>query len=141
MKGKNDRIKKETEVIKMRKIIMKASAMFLMMIGLISFCTACTAMEDTYYTQIDNNKIEKNNSRGGVVNFNGNMDYLYTLQAYNQKGDKKEVTFGVTRELKEGAFLSLTIEPVRGVTKWSEVQYNELPTKVQSHYKVPKDNE
>ncbi len=64
------------------------------------------------------------------------MSYSYTLPAYNENGDKKDITFGTSRELKEGAFIRLTEMPVRGVLKWNEVQYDELPAAVQSNYAV-----
>ncbi len=52
------------------------------------------------------------------------MSYSYTLPAYNENGDKKDITFGTSRELKEGAFIRLTVMPIRGVLEWSEVQYD-----------------
>jgi len=39
--------------------------------------------------------------------------------------------------LKEGAFVRLTVMPVRGVLEWKEVQYEELPAAVQNHYAAP----
>lgn len=45
-----------------------------------------------YYTQIDNSKIEENDSRGGVVNFKGSLPYSYTLTSYDENGKEKEIT-------------------------------------------------
>lgn len=67
----------------------------------------------------------------------GNLPYSYTLLSYDEKGSEKEITFGTSRELKEGAFIRLTVMPVRGVLDWSEVQYVELPAVVQTHYAAP----
>ena len=39
--------------------------------------------ESTYYTKIDNTKVEQLDS--------GDMRYEYTLDAYNEKGNSKEV--------------------------------------------------
>ncbi len=36
--------------------------------------------------------------------------------------------------MKEGAFIRLTVMPIRGVLEWSEVQYEELPAEVQGNY-------
>lgn len=91
-----------------------------------------------YYTQIDNTKIQQVDSRGGVIDFN-RMDYSYTLAAYDEKGKEKEIKFGVSKELKEGAFLRLKFIPVRGVTDWCEVKFDELPEKVKDMYKTAKD--
>lgn len=90
-----------------------------------------------YYTQIDNEKIEQIDSRGGVVDLQGGMPYSYTLPAYNSDGNEKDITFGASRELRESAFLCLTVTPVRGVIEWKEVQYDELPVAVQNIYANP----
>ena len=90
-----------------------------------------------YYSQIDNSKMEQVESRGGVINFSGSMDYSYTLFSYNENGKGKDITFGTSRELKEGAFIRLTVMPIRGVLEWEEVQYDELPTAVQEQYTAP----
>ena len=90
-----------------------------------------------YYSQIDNSKIEQVESRGGVINFSGSMDYSYTLLSYNESGKDKDITFGASRELREGAFIRLTVMPIRGVVEWKEVQYDELPATVQDQYNAP----
>lgn len=69
------------------------------------------------------------------------MRYSYTLCAFDESGEDKEVTFGTSRELKEGAFLRLTVMPVRGVLEWSEVKYDELPMAVQVKYPASEENE
>ena len=89
---------------------------------------------DAYYTQIDNRRMEEVHSRGGVIDFKGGLPYSYTLLAYDEKGKEKEITFGTSRELREGAFLHLTVKPVRGVLDWAEVSYKELPPAVQKRY-------
>lgn len=81
-----------------------------------------------YYTQIDNSKIESIESNDG-------MRYKYKLTSYNKSGKSKEIEFKTTRELKDKAYLKLTYMDVRGVTNWEEVQYDDLPKKVQEHYK------
>lgn len=82
--------------------------------------------ESTYYTKIDNTKVEQLNS--------GDMRFEYTLDAYNEKGNSKEITFKTSRELKEDAYLKLNVMLTRGVKSWEEVQYDELPDKVQEKY-------
>ena len=82
--------------------------------------------ESTYYTTIDNTKVEQLSS--------GDMRYEYTLDAYNEKGNSKEVTFKTSRELKDDAYLKLDVMLTRGVKSWEEVQYDELPDKVQEQY-------
>ncbi|MBD5548730.1 MAG: YxeA family protein [Lachnospiraceae bacterium] len=91
-----------------------------------------------YYSQIDNSKIEQTESAGGVINFEGSMDFSYTLRCYDEDGNAKDITFGTSRELKEDAFIRLTVMPIRGVLEWSEIQYDELPIAVQEQYTLPK---
>jgi len=90
-----------------------------------------------YYTQIDNSKVEQIQSNGGVIDFSGGMSYSYELVSYNEKGKQKTVKFGTEKELKEGAFICLTVKSVQGVVDWKEVQYNELPQEVQTHFTAP----
>ena len=107
---------------------------------LVAVCVCIFSFSETgstyYYSQIDNSKVEQVESKGGVISFRGNMDYSYTLFSYNENGKGKDITFGTSRELKEGAFIRLTVMPIRGVIEWSEVQYDELPADVKSNYAV-----
>ena len=91
-----------------------------------------------YYSQIDNSKIEQTESAEGVINFEGSMDFSYTLRCYDEDGNEKDITFGTSRELKEDAFIRLTVMPIRGVLEWSEIRYDELPIAVQEQYTLPK---
>ena len=93
-----------------------------------------------YYTQIDNSRLSQVSPKGPIdLSGNGGMDHSYTLTSYDETGGEKDITFGTSRELRESAFLRLTVSPVRGVLDWSEVQYDELPTAVQVHYDAPTD--
>lgn len=83
--------------------------------------------EATYYTQIDNSKVTK-------LDVADNMKYEYTLNSYNEKGNKKEIKFKTSRELRENAYLKLEVR-VLGVHSWEEVNENELPNKVIEKYK------
>jgi len=82
--------------------------------------------EDVYYTQIDNSYIEK-------LSVNEDMKYEYTLDCYNESGNKKELSFKTGRELRETAFLKLEVRSF-GVHSWAEVTYDELPDKVKINY-------
>ena len=82
--------------------------------------------ESTYYTKIDNTKVEQLSS--------GDMRYEYTLNAYDKNGKSKEITFKTSRELKNEAYLKLDVMIIRGVKNWEEVEYKELPDKVKAQY-------
>lgn len=117
-----------------KKVLVSIATAAIVVVGIIGFCMWFFSGSGSvyYYTQIDNSKIERNDSDGGVINLSGGMDYSYTLPAYNENGKGKDITFGASRELREGAFIRLTVAPVRGVIEWSEVQYDELPEAVQN---------
>lgn len=83
--------------------------------------------DEFFFTKIDNSKIRELSS-------NDNMKYEYTLDCYNKNGRKRELKFKNSRELKEGAYLSLEVR-FSGVHKWEEVKYSELPQKVQEKIK------
>ena len=83
-----------------------------------------------YYVKVDHAQMTENDSRGGVVNFKGDEPFLYTLPAWNALGEQRDVTFDASHELRDGAYLKLRLEPVRGVVAWEEVQPDELPGNV-----------
>ena len=59
------------------------------------------------------------------------MKYEYILDCYNENGNKKEIKFKTSRELRAAAFLMLEVRTF-GVHAWKEVQANELPEKVKT---------
>ncbi len=122
-----------------KNLIAGIAAVIILVAGFIGFCMWFLSGNDStyYYSQIDNSKVEQNESKGGVINFSGSMDYSYTLFSYDENGKGKDITFGASRELKEGAFIRLTVMPLRGVIEWKEVRYEELPASVQSSYTAP----
>lgn len=75
----------------------------------------------TYYTQIDNTKVEKLSEK----------KYEYHLEGYDKDGESKELKFETTRELRNDAYLKIECMLFRGVVSWSEVQFDEIPVKVQ----------
>ena len=127
---------------KLKIIIGVIGVVAVFLIGLVGFCAWFLSGSGSteYYAQIDNTKVEQVDSNGGVIDFEGNLPYSYTLLSYDENGSEKEITFGTSRELRDGAFICLTVMPVRGVLDWSEVQYDELPAAVQNHYSAPSDD-
>ena len=93
-----------------------------------------------YYAQIDNSKMSLNSSDGGVIDFNGGLDYSYRLPAFNDSGEEKSITFNTSKELRDGAFIRLEVVPIRGVITWAEIQYEDMPSIVQDNYAVPISN-
>ena len=125
-----------------KKVKIAVGVAAVLLIGLIGFCAWLLSGFGSaeYYSQIDNSKIEQVESKGGVINLKGNLPYSYTLLCYDENGGEREITFGTSKELRDGAFIRLTVMPVRGVLDWSELQYDELPAMVQKHYAAPVDD-
>lgn len=82
-----------------------------------------------YYVRIDNAHISENEPADGIFSLKSREPYVYELRAVNEAGDETKLEFGVSRELRQGAFLKLSLQPVRGVVSWSEVPEEELPPK------------
>lgn len=78
----------------------------------------------SYYTLIAND---------GVI-VNSQKRYEYTLDAHNEIGKVKVLTFTSSKELREGVYLELYVAPFRGVTYWQEIQWEELPDPVKGIY-------
>lgn len=116
-----------------KKIAMAISAIAVVGLAaalLFAVSTTNLLLAGDYYVKIDNARISKNESSGGVVNFGSSEPYLYKLEAVNATGDKAEIEFGASRELRQDAFIKLDVQPFRGVVGWSEVSEDALPADV-----------
>ena len=109
---------------------------FIIVLCVLIFCTCCGVAfhpfenyEEFYYTKVDNTKIKKLSSSDDY-----NMKYEYELDCYNQNGKKKKYKFKTSRELREGAYLSLLVR-FTGVNKWQEAKYDEIPKDAQKKLK------
>ena len=74
-----------------RKLTIGIAAVVILIVGVIGFCMWFLSGTGStyYYSQIDNSKIEQTESKGGVINFSGSMDYSYTLFSYDENGKGK----------------------------------------------------
>ncbi len=80
-----------------------------------------------YYTRVDNQKVE-------ILETSDNMKYEYTLECYKENGNKKKIKFKTSRKLKDEAYLKIEYMELRGVYAWSEIEYNNMPSKVKEKY-------
>lgn len=106
----------------------------LILIGTILFIVCCGGgfyllenYNSFYYTKIDNSKVE-------TLPTKDSMKYEYTLDCYNKNGLKKTLKFKTSRKLREAAYITLEVRTL-GVHQWEEIQYKELPNKVQEKLK------
>lgn len=82
--------------------------------------------EDVYYTRVENSGAKELPS-------GSDMKYEYSLESYNRSGSRKKLQFKASKQLREGAFLMLDVKTF-GVSKWEEVQFEDMPQKVQEVY-------
>ena len=54
----------------------------------------------------------------------------YTLDAYDERGRHRQLTFTASKRLRDGAYLKLGYLPVREVVSWEEVQPEQVPEAV-----------
>ena len=51
----------------------------------------------------------------------------YTLEAYDEHGSHRQLTFTASKRLKAAAYLKLGYMPVRGVISWEEIPSDQVP--------------
>lgn len=85
--------------------------------------------EAVYYSQVDNTQVSQLSSSDSE-----DLKYEYVLDCYNDNGKRKSLKFKTHKILKDKAYLSLEVRSL-GVHKWAEVQFDELPKKVQEKLK------
>lgn len=80
-----------------------------------------------WYTQIDNSCAKRISQSDG-------MNYEYTLSCFDSDGRQRDISFKTERELREGAYIKLSVQPLRGVTYWEEVIWDDMPDAAREHY-------
>lgn len=109
-------------------ILGAAAAVVVIGVGALGFLFQYTESNTTdYYGRIDNDLVEKITPHGG-------MNYRYHLPVYLEDGSREDLDLDTSRILKDGAYIHIETAPLRGVLRWEEMQYDELPTPVQAHY-------
>lgn len=78
---------------------------------------------ESWYVRIDNSMVSEITPHGG-------MSCRYVLTAYRENGASQTMNLDTSRVLRDGAFLRLSVAPVRGVISWEEVPYDGLPPAV-----------
>lgn len=80
-----------------------------------------------YYGRIDNGLVAEIEPHGG-------MNYRYHMPVYLEDGSREDLDLDTSRVLKEGAYILIEVAPLRGVLRWEELQYEQLPAAVQAKY-------
>lgn len=96
----------------------------LALIGLVCLMMVLSAMfhnTGDYYVMVDNTCMEE------IAPRNGGMDRTYTLTAYDDRGREKSIAFDTNRTLRDGAYLRLSYNTLRGVTAWEEIALEDIP--------------
>ena len=82
-----------------------------------------------FLTRLDELGFIQKDSTGDVIHLKSSESFVYQLPATNEDGHEIETSFGAARELRQGAYLKLELEPLRGVVYWEEVSPEDLPSK------------
>lgn len=59
--------------------------------------------------------------------------YNYKMDAYNSKGEKKNLTFTANHNLKHGVYLKIATDEYSNVIEWEEVAKREIPQEALDH--------
>lgn len=87
--------------------------------------------KDNVYVQITTDgEIETYTDNKGAVY----KTYWYELSAYTAEGEEQPVKFSAQKDLRQGAYLMLYMKDGNEVTSYDEVQFEELPVKVQEQF-------
>lgn len=110
----------------MKKVIIIIGTVFVLLTAALAVVVfICVGVGDnSFYTRVDNAHVKDVDDH--------DMKFSYSLPAVSSSGEKKTVEFMTYRRLREGALLKLELLPLRGVTDWEEVQWNDLPDIIKS---------
>ena len=119
----------------MKKAFLGIGALFILFIaGLIVLITVDfnRLNKDPYYVQITaDGEAEEHKADNGEIF----TTYWYELPTLNDKGEEKILKFSAQKNLRQDAYLQLYVKKGSEVTSYDEVQFNELPVKVQKQIK------
>lgn len=91
----------------------------LIMFGVAYHFVCNTDTATRWYVQVDNARVQPPGE--------DSEEYEYSLDAYDENGNRHDVKFKTTRELRNDAYLELKTMPFRGLISWAEVQPDEMP--------------
>lgn len=119
--------------MKQRKNRFWKSVVGLMMVGLL--LSGCAVGTDTWYARIRTEDQSEHDNTGGMpFDFSGagQMDYSCTLTAWNEEGDRTELTFGTDDPIADGTWLQIETQALRGVMSWKTLSDAEVPAEVRT---------
>ncbi|MBU5590625.1 YxeA family protein [Clostridium sp. MSJ-4] len=114
----------------------KYIAIFIMLLTFGTVLSGCNTVNvkkvgsKKYYTQIKG-KGEKKGADDIQI-------YEYTLPAYDDKGEKKDITFNGMKQLREDAYLKVYMKKDKAIT-YEEVEEKDIPEKAKEGLGVKKN--
>jgi uncharacterized protein (TIGR01655 family) len=112
----------------MKKLLIGLVAAVVVVVGGYKIFESMYYGGSTYYTQIttDGQKFTTKDDKG-----NHYIDYKYTLTGYDDQGSAQKLDFNANKErpLRRNAYLKLTYNKNKGVTKWEAVTKTAVPKK------------
>ena len=71
---------------KTKKVILSAAVLAALLVTGLCLSLLSGDGGSCYYTQVDNSRLQRVHSNGGVIDLTGGLDYSYTLPAYGGDG-------------------------------------------------------
>ncbi|WP_262316150.1 YxeA family protein [Lacticaseibacillus parakribbianus] len=110
----------------MRKLLIGLVVLVALAFGGYKFIEVTSYGGTTYYTKVvtTGQKIVQRADDGATW-----TDYRYRQSAYTKDGAAKTITFNgnKSRPLRQGAYLRLTVNDQKGVTRWAAVPKSAVP--------------
>lgn len=86
-----------------------------------------------HYAQVDADRLTQADEN------NNDFAYHYDLPAVDADGKTGTLGFDTSRELRDGAYLKLETLALRGVVRWEEVAWDEIPAAAQAELPAPEN--
>jgi uncharacterized protein (TIGR01655 family) len=110
----------------MKKLLIGLVVLVVVVFGGLKLYSVLNYGGTTYYTKVTTpgKKITQHDQQG-----NAYVDYQYQLAGYDDEGHKQILTFNAnkTRPLKQNAYLKLTYNDKKGVTRWTAIKKSAVP--------------
>ncbi|MFD1393271.1 YxeA family protein [Lacticaseibacillus jixianensis] len=115
----------------MRKLLIAVVVLVALAFGGMKLIEVTAYGGATYYTKVttDGARITQHDRQGHTY-----VDYRYRLTGYDEQGQGRALTFNANkaRPLTMGAYLKLTYNQKKGVTRWAAVDQAAVPQKART---------
>jgi len=119
----------------MKKIFISIGALFILFVAGLSVLMTIDfnrLNKDTFYVHITTDgKVEEYKANDGQIL----QTYWYELPAFKENGEEMTLKFSAQKNLRLDAYLKLYVKKENEVTSYDEIQFEDMPAKVQAQIK------